>query len=251
MHKFWIDLKISFMLALILVVGLGFSSFVKAEELTVSAAASLTNAFKDLFSKEHPNLKVFVNFAASNPLLKQMQEGAPVDVFASADEETMDKADASKVIDPKTRKVFARNSLVLIVPASQKKVSLKDLPKMKRIAIGNPQSVPAGRYAKQALTHAKLWDELQAKFILGNSVRQVLDYVVRGEVDCGVVYATDAYQQKTKVEICETLSGHKPILYPIALATTGKNAKAGQDFLNFVLSDPGSAVLKKYGFQKP
>ena len=146
----------------------------KAAEMTISGAASLTNAFtelKGLFEKQHPGLTAHVNFAASNPLLKQIQEGAPVDVFASADQATMDKAVASKVVDPATRRDFALNDLVLIVPAGGKKpADLADLKNFKRIAVGNPDSVPAGRYAREALTTAKLWDVLQPQVIQGLSL---------------------------------------------------------------------------------
>ena len=227
----------------------------KAAEMTISGAASLTNAFtelKGLFEKQHPGLMAHVNFAASNPLLKQIQEGAPVDVFASADQVTMDKAVASKVVDPATRRNFALNDLVLIVPAGGKKpVDLADLKNFKRIAVGNPDSVPAGRYAREALTTAKLWEVLQPQVIQGASVRQVLDYVARGAVDAGFVYGTDAKQQAAKVDVVMVVPGHKPVLYPIAVATTGKNPKMGQAFLDFVLSPEGQAALSKYGFSKP
>ena len=226
-----------------------------AAEMTVSGAASLTNAFteiKGLFEKKHSGLTVHVNFAASNPLLKQIQEGAPVDAFASADQATMDKAVASKVVDPATRKNFALNDLVLIVPAGSKKpAKLEDIKALKRVAIGNPDSVPAGRYAKAALVSAKLWEGIQPQLILGNSVRQVLDYVARGEVDAGFVYRTDAKQLSGKVDVVMVVGGHDPVSYPIAVATTGKNPKMGQEFLNFVLSPEGQAVLAKYGFSKP
>ena len=228
---------------------------VQAAEMTVSAAASLTNAFneiKGMFEKKHAGLQVNANYAASNPLLKQIQEGAPVDVFASADQATMDKAVAAKVVDPATRKNFALNDLVLIVPAGSKKFAkLEDIKALKRIAIGNPDSVPAGRYTKDALTNAKLWEALQAQLIQGNSVRQVLDYVARGEVDAGFVYRTDAKQLADKVDVIMIVEGHDPVSYPIAVATTGKDAKMGQEFLNFVLSPEGQDVLAKYGFSKP
>ena len=232
-----------------------FSLPVQAAEMTVSAAASLTNAFtevKGLFEKKHAGLTVNTNYAASNPLLKQIQEGAPVDVFASADQATMDKAVAAKVVDPATRKNFALNDLVLIVPAGAKKpAKLEDIKAYKRIAMGNPDSVPAGRYTKDALNTAKLWEGVQPQLILGNSVRQVLDYVARGEVDAGFVYRTDAKQLAGKVDVVMIVEGHDPVSYPIAVATTGKDAKMGQEFLNFVLSPEGQAVLAKYGFSKP
>ncbi|MCR5815108.1 MAG: molybdate ABC transporter substrate-binding protein [Desulfovibrio sp.] len=226
-----------------------------ADEIIVSAAASLTNAFTDLktlYEKAHPGTTVHLNFAASTPLLKQIQEGAPVDVFASADQETMDAAAKAKVINEKSRKDFVRNTLVLIIPKDGKKpTTLNDITGYTRLAIGNPDSVPAGRYTKQALIKAGLWDKSQKIAILGTNVRQVLDYVARGEVDAGFVYGTDAKKQADKVESVLVLDGHKPILYPIAQVTTGNNAKGGQDFLNFVVSEQGMSVLNKYGFARP
>ncbi len=227
----------------------------RADEVTVSAAASLTNAFselKGLFENEHPGLTVNTNFAASNPLLKQIQEGAPVDVFASADQQTMDKAEQCGVLVPGTRVDFALNDLVLIVPkGAPKPADLQGLSALGRIAIGNPDSVPAGRYAKASLTTAGLWDILQPKFIPGNSVRQVLDYVSRGEVDAGFVYRTDALLRADKVDIVLNAEGHDPVSYPIAVVNTGKNAAAGKEFTAFVLSGAGQVVLAKYGFSKP
>lgn len=226
-----------------------------AAEMTVSGAASLANAFdelKQVFGKTHPCLTVNTNYAASNPLLRQIVEGAPVDVFASADQETMDKAAEAKVIDPATRRTFAKNDLVLIVPKGHEKPKeLADLLKMERVAIGNPDSAPAGRYSRAALQKAGLWDKLQSKFINATSVRQALDYVARGEVDAGLVYATDAKQMQDKVDVALIVTGHDPVTYPIAVAVTGKNAKAGQEFLDFVLSDEGQAILAKYGFARP
>ena len=229
-----------------------------AQEITVSAAASLANAFseiKGLFEQRYPEIKVHTNFAASNPLLKQMEEGAPVDVFASADQETMDKAAAKKLVDPATRKDFALNDLVMVVP-SDGKLSLsgaEDLtkPEVKRIAVGNPDSVPAGRYTKAALTAAGLWETLQPKYVFGASVRQALDYVARGEVDAGFVYRTDAMIGGDKMKVAVVMSGHKPVLYPIAVATTGSNRAGAEAFVAVVLSPEGRAVLTKYGFSQP
>ncbi len=230
----------------------------RAAEITVSAAASLTNAFtevKDAFMRKHAGDSVVTNFAASNPLLKQMEEGAPVDVFASADQKTMDDAAAKNLIVPSTRRNFALNGLVLIVPAGEKNriASAADLNKkeVERIAIGNPASVPAGRYARQALTSANLWDGLQAKFIMGESVRQTLDYVSRGEVQAGIVYATDARQAGDKVIVAAVLSGHDPVSYPIAVTKNAGTSRAAQAFVDFVLSKEGQEILAKYGFSRP
>ncbi|MDE7371112.1 MAG: molybdate ABC transporter substrate-binding protein [Desulfovibrio sp.] len=226
-----------------------------AAEMTVSAAASLTDAFgemKTLFEKAHPGLVVNTNFAASNPLLKQLTEGAPADVFASADQQTMDKAVAAKVVDPATRRDFALNDLVLIVPkGAQKPASLEDLKGMQRIAIGDPDSVPAGRYTRDALTAAGLWEALLPECVLAASVRQALAYVARGEADAGFVYGTDAQQMGAKVDIALVVGDHDSVLYPIAVATTGANPAAGQEFIDFVLSPEGQQVLARYGFSKP
>lgn len=226
-----------------------------AEEMIVSGAASLTNAFgelKSLYEKKHPGLTVHTNYAASNPLLKQMQEGAPVDVFASADQETMDKAEKAGLIDPATRRDFVCNKLVLIVPRGGKKpAGMAELSECRRIAVGNPDSVPAGRYARESLTRAGLWEALAPRLIMGNSVRQVLDYVARGEVDAGFVYATDARQMADKVDVVFVAEGHKPVRYPVAVATTGKNAAQGRAFVDFLLSPESEEVLLRYGFSRP
>lgn len=226
-----------------------------AAEMTVSAAASLTDAFNELktiFEKERPGLKVNVNYAASIPLLRQLVAGAPVDVFASADQATMDKAVEAKAASAETRKDFAKNDLVLIVPkGAAKPASLADLAKFDKIAIGDPDSVPAGRYAKAALEKAGLWDKLQSKLVNSASVRQALEYTARGEADAGFVYRTDAMRKAGDTDMAMVVEGHDPVTYPIAVALTGNNSEAGKDFVNFVLSPQGQAVLAKHGFAKP
>lgn len=248
--------KILFVAIMILVLpGVFMAAPVNGADMTVSAAASLTNAFDELaaaFEKTHPGLKIHTNYAASNPLLRQLVEGAPVDVFASADQATMDQAVAKNVVDPTTRSDFALNDLVLIVPkGAPKPTSLERLASLGRIAIGNPDSVPAGRYTKQSLEHAGLWDKLSAKYVPAASVRQVLDYVARGETDAGFVYATDAIHQADKVDMAMKVEGHEPVSYPMAVAVTGGNPKAGAEFIKFVLSPEGKTILSKYGFSEP
>lgn len=245
-------------LAACLLLTVCFAASAHAAQITVSAAASLTNAFaevKEAFEKKYPDIKITTNFAASNPLLRQIEEGAPVDVFASADQATMDKAAEKKLIDDASRVNFALNSLVLIAPADSKAplAKVEDLKEgtITKIAIGNPASVPAGRYGKDALTKAGLWDTLEKKYIMGESVRQTLAYVVRGEVEAGIVYMTDAKQGGDKVRIVTELSGHEPVLYPIAIIKKSAAHKEAKMFIDFVLSDEGKAILAKYGFSKP
>lgn len=226
-----------------------------AGDLIVSAAASLTNAFRDMkpiFEKAHPDTSVVFNFAASGALLKQIEKGAPVDVFASADQETLDKA--TPHIVPESRVDFAGNSMVLIVPGESTLdvTAPEDLKgdAIKLIAIGNPESVPIGRYAREALRKKNLYDALTPKFVLAESVRQALDYVARGEVQAGFVFASDAALRADKVKNVATVTGHKPIIYPIAITKSSDKKDLAQAFIALVRGPEGQAVLSKYGFQK-
>src|SRR5690606_10208295 len=183
--------------AAVLALGL-VSAGTAAETITVSAAASLGDAFKEIareYEAQHPGDTVLLNVGASGTLLQQIKQGAPVDVFASADEATMDKAAEAGLIAPDSRHIFARNTLVLIQPANahDRLNSLEALTTddVRRIAMGNPDSVPAGRYTRLALEAAGVWGTLQPRMILTQNVRQALDYVARGEVGAGFVYGSD------------------------------------------------------------
>jgi molybdate transport system substrate-binding protein len=228
------------------------------QELTVSAAASLTSAFPEIgkrFEGTNPGTKVIFNFAASGPLLQQIEQGAPVDVFASADQKTMDQAREKNLIIIESRKNFVSNGLVLIVPATSTILikSVQDLTgkDVTKIALGKPETVPCGRYTQEALTNEGLWESLNSKFIPGDSVRQVLDYVSRGEVDAGFVFATDAAIAKDKVRIVATMEKHKPIVYPVAVVAATQKKELSQRFIDFVLSKEGQDVLSQFGFGKP
>jgi molybdate transport system substrate-binding protein len=167
----------------------------------------------------------------------------------------MNQAAEKGLIVPGARKDFAGNELVLIVPTGAKTSvkALKDLTAkdIGKIALGNPQTVPAGRYAQEVLTNEGLWEELKPKFIFGESVRQVLDYVSRGEVDAGFVFATDAVVAKDHVKEVLEAAQHKPITYPISVIGSTKNKDLATRFVDFVLSREGEEVLSKYGFKKP
>ncbi|MDC8757882.1 molybdate ABC transporter substrate-binding protein [Janthinobacterium fluminis] len=229
-----------------------------AGELLVSAASSLTNAFKEtaqLYEAQYPGSKVSLNFAASGVLLQQIVKGAPVDVFASADQETMDMAQKQGLVAPAERRDFVRNSLVVIVPSDSKfhVKRLDDLGQaaITRVAISNPASVPVGRYAQHALEGAKLWAQVQPKAITTQNVRQSLDYVARGEVDAGFVYNTDAALMKDKVKVAFEVPLDVAVSYPIASVKAGANAAEAKRFVDFMLSAPAQAILGKYGFLKP
>lgn len=228
-----------------------------AEEIIVSAAASLTNALtvvKQKFEAGHPGVRVTTNFAASGALLKQMEQGAPVDVFCSADQKTMDEAAAKGLIDPATRRNFVKNAVLLVVPADSR-LGLKDEKGLagegvKRIALGNPDTVPAGRYTREFLTAAGLWEPLKPKYIMGDNVRQVLDYVVRGEVDAGFVFASDALHAGMKARVAFALDDAGPFRYPAAVARGSKNPSA-RAFVDYLAGPEGQGVLRAFGFLKP
>ncbi|MEO5863107.1 MAG: molybdate ABC transporter substrate-binding protein [Burkholderiales bacterium] len=230
----------------------------RAEDMLVSAAASLTNAFKDIgaeFEKSHPGTKVNFNFAASDILMKQIVEGAPADVFASADLKAMDTAAQQNAIDVSTRKNFAANRLALALPRDTQLTltSLEDLKRdaVKRIAISQPATVPVGRYAKAALDEAKLWSAVEDKLVFTQNVRQSLDYVSRSEVDAGFVYTTDAALMKDKVKVAFEIPTPQPVVYPIAVTKRSKQGKLAREFVDLVNSEAGQSILQSYGFAKP
>ncbi|MGH8796752.1 MAG: molybdate ABC transporter substrate-binding protein [Caldimonas sp.] len=229
-----------------------------AQQLTVSAASSLTNAFRAIgpkFEAAHPGVTVRFNFAASGVLLQQIAQGAPVDAFASADQATMDRGAARQLIDAGTRRDFAANRVVLI-ESTQGGVALGSLAdlrnaQVKRIAIGKTATVPVGRYTEEALRSAGLWAPLQPKFVEADSVRQVLDYVARGEVEAGFVYATDAAIMADKVKVVLTAGGHTPVRYPVAVVGESRQKAAAAAFIAFLSTPAAQTVLAHFGFGKP
>lgn len=228
-----------------------------ADNLTVSAAASLKEAFNDInvqFEKKHPEHKVSFNFAASGSLLQQISNGAPVDVFASADLTTMQQAKDKGLLLGESKN-FVKNALVAIVPTDSK-VTIKNLNDLegaaiKRIAIGNESSVPAGRYTMAALKKASLDEKIKDKVILTQNVRQALEYVASSNVDVGFVYKTDSTVLADRVKVVFEVPLENPVIYPIAVIKDSKAPAAAQQFVDYVLSSDGQAVLAKYGFSRP
>ena len=230
----------------------------QAQQIIVSAAASLTDALKELgpkFEAGRPGVAVRFNFAASGALLQQIAQGAPVDVFASADQATMNRAADQKLIDAASRRNFVTNSLVLIEPAQGGTGirSLQDLggAAVRKIAIGKVATVPVGAYTRQVLDGAKLWEPLESKFVQADSVRQVLDYVGRGEVDAGFVYGTDAALAGGKVRVVATPGGHAPVSYPVAVTADSRQKALAGDFATYLAGDEAQAVFRRFGFGKP
>jgi molybdate transport system substrate-binding protein len=226
-----------------------------ADSLTISAAASMKDALTDAghqFEQKTGDPLTF-SFLASGPLMKQIEEGAPVDVFISAAIKQMDELRTEKLIDEATERVIAKGELVLIVPVDEKDApsSFADLadPKYKRIGIGEPKSVPAGDYAMETLRSLHLADAVKDRLQTAANVRQVLTYVERGEVDAGIVYRTDALSsKKVRIVAVAEQSTHKPIEYPAAVIKSSKEHDEAERFLEFLGSAQGKDVLKRYGF---
>lgn len=231
-----------------------------AETITVSTAVSLKEAMEAVapaFEKSSGE-KVQFTFGSSGQLAAQIQNGAPVDVFISAANKQVDDLSKANLLDDATRRVIAGNTLVLIAPSNSAVridsfSQLTSSENIKRIAVGEPKSVPAGLYAAQTLEHFKLADSLKDKLVFGTNVRQVLSYVERGEVDCGFVYATDAAAAGEKVKVLATApaESHEPIVYPAAVVRQSKNGDVAKAFLDFLLTDEAQTTLRAKGFAAP
>jgi molybdate transport system substrate-binding protein len=227
----------------------------RAERVTVFAAVSMKDALGEIEKPYEAATgdDVEFSFGASGQLAAQVAEGAPADVFISAAEKQVTTLVDAKVADAASRAVIASNRLVLIVPADAVKpvAGLAELAdaRVKRVAIGQPRTVPAGEYASQALTKLNLLDAVRDRLVYGANVRQVLDYVRRGEVDAGIVYATDAMTEpKVKVVATADASLHDPIAYPAVLVRRdGRTSAAGRRFLDHLKSDAAQTILRQRG----
>ncbi|WP_258171218.1 molybdate ABC transporter substrate-binding protein [Paenibacillus sp. R14(2021)] len=225
-------------------------------ELIVSAAASMSDALQDVkqrYEAAHPSVAITYNLGASGALEKQIEQGAPVDLFLSASTKNMDALAEKQLIDPADQVDLLSNKLVVVVPknAQAAVASIADLakPEVKKLAIGIPESVPAGSYAKEALNGAKLWDKVQAKTVQGKDVRQVLQYVETGNADAGFVYRTDALTSK-QVSIAFTVdsAAYSAILYPGAIVKATKHPQEAADFFTYLQSSEAQGIFAAYGF---
>jgi molybdate transport system substrate-binding protein len=230
----------------------------KPVDLTVSAAISLKDALNDVapaYIKDHPGTTIHFNLGASGTLQEQIQQGAPVDVYISAAPDQMDALEKQGLLLDDTRHDLVRNSIVLVVPTGSKNVSsFQDLlgSQVKFVAIGEPQTVPAGKYGQEVLTHLGLYDSLKPKFVFGKDVRSVLTYVASNNADAGIVYATDAKTTpQVTVAAVAPEDSHSPVIYPVAVLKGSKEVDAAKSFVDFLLSPQGEAVFEKYGFLSP
>ncbi|MEI6371485.1 MAG: molybdate ABC transporter substrate-binding protein [Nostocales cyanobacterium ELA608] len=226
--------------------------------LLISAAASLKEVLVEiqpLYQQSQPNVNISYNFGSSGTLQQQIEQGAPTDIFISAAKKQVDTLEQKGLLVTGSRNIIAKNRLVLIVPKNAVGInsfySLKDA-KVKKIAIGEPRSVPAGQYAQQVLEKLKIWTEVKSKLVFANNVRQVLASVESGNADTGLVYATDAkISNRVKVVVTADEKYHSPIIYPLAVVKRSKNVNAAKEFSQFLSSNQAKAVFKKYGFILP
>jgi molybdate transport system substrate-binding protein len=226
-----------------------------AEEILVSAAASLTDVVNEI-SKDYQSKSkntVRFNYGPSSGLARQIDEGAPADIFFSADLPQMDNLDKKGRLEPGTRKNLLSNQLVIIVPADSKLVisSPKDLLKadVKRIALAEPSSVPVGVYTSKYLTDEGLWDQVKPKIVPVQDVRATLASVESGNVEAGFVYKTDAAVSKKVKSVYEVPIDKGPkITYPVAIVKESKRKDAARDFMSYVQSPTAKDAFKKYGF---
>jgi molybdate transport system substrate-binding protein len=226
--------------------------------LLISAAASLKDILeeiKPLYQQSKPNVNISYNFGSSGALQQQIEQGAPADIFISAAKKQVDALEQKGLLVAGTRNIIAKNRLVLVVPKNSVGITsfynLKDA-KVKKIAIGEPRSVPAGQYAQQVLEKLKIWNQVKPKLVFANNVRQVLASVETGNAEAGLVYVTDAkISNKVKVVVTADEKYHSAIIYPLAVVKRSKNLAAAKEFSQFLSSDQAKTVFKKYGFILP
>jgi molybdate transport system substrate-binding protein len=229
-------------------------------EATFSVAVSLKEAIEELgrsFMKAHPDIVLRYNFGSSGELQKQIEAGAPIDLFLSAAERQMDELERRGLVVPASRRVFARNVLVAIKPLDSpldlaKAADLLDA-RVRRVVVGNPRTVPAGQYAEQSLRALGVWERLGPRLVFAENVRQALEYVARGEVDAGFVYASDLASRPGRVKEAfrPGEDTYQAITYPVAVVTGARERAAAEAFIRLLASPEGQAVLARFGFQPP
>jgi len=224
-----------------------------ATDINLSVAASLREAvteLSDTFAKKTPGVAFQRNFGASGALAKQVENGAPCDLFFSANQEWVDYLKGKKFIDAGNSSIFAYNELVFVGKPGVKAASLQDVAKLEKIAIGSPKSVPAGQYAMEAFKRAGVDKQLENKLVMARDVRECLMYADRGEVDGAFVYKTDAEQMaKTAKMLFVVPQGlYQRVTYPMGLTVSGSKKAEAAAFYKFLQSPEAKAVLTKHGF---
>ena len=227
-----------------------------ANTLTISVAASLERAMQEIapaFEKLNPQVKIRLNFGGSGALARQIEQGAPADVLIAAAPKPMDELAGKGLIRADSRRDLLRNQIVLVVPRDSpgpNSFSALKEPSVKVVALGDPASVPAGDYGKQALVALGLWSAVESKLVLAKDVRQVLGYVETGNADAGLVYTTDAHgSQKVRIAATAPPDSHAAVVYPVAVLKSTRNEPAARAFVDFLSSAQARAIFQRHGFE--
>ena len=229
----------------------------KSVTLSIAAAASLEKCYTEklipMFEKEHSNVKIEGTYDSSGKLQTQIEQGMDADVFMSAAAEQMDNLVDGDYISEDDVVDLLENKLVLIVPAENANkdiTSFETAAKAETIAVGDPESVPAGQYAQEAFTNLNMWDDVNSKASFGTNVTEVLNWVAKGSAECGVVYATDAASTDDVKVVAEAPQDalKTPVIYPVASLKNSKNKEMADEFVKFLQTDEALDVFKSYGF---
>ena len=233
----------------------GSNTTVRSSELVISAAASMQQVLEEiseLYAQRYPQVKLVFNFGSSGSLQHQIEQGAAADLFISAAPQQMNQLADKQLLKSNTRQDLVENQMVLVAPSDRNTVgkfaNLKDRT-VEQIALGEPNSVPAGQYAHEILTSLQLADAVEPKAIYGKDARQVFNYVATGNVDAAIVYRTDALHAK-QVAIVDVPpeSAYSAVVYPVAVMRESKNILAAEQLLEFLFSAEAQAAFQRYGF---
>lgn len=235
--------------------GCGNNTTAKESTITVAAAASLKNCMDDklipMFQEKYSGIKIQTTYDSSGKLQSQIEEGASVDVFMSAAMKQMDELNKKDLIDKDSIVQLLENKIVLVVPKNSTKgiSTFQDILKADKIAVGDPASVPAGQYAKEALSNLKIWDEVSSKASLGTNVTEVLNWIAEGSADAGIVYSTDAASNKKVKITAEAPEGTvSKVIYPVGIVKASKDKDGAKKFVEFLETDEAKKVFESYGF---
>ena len=238
------------------------SSFISAAQqpvtLTVSSGAGLRNvmeAVQQTYTQITPNVTINYNFAASGVLRRQIEQGSPVDIALLASQEDMDGLQSQNLLLEGTRRNLLKSEVALIVPQNFTGISsFQDLTSqnIKRIAIGEPRSVPLGQYAEEVFKYFGIGDRVQSKLVYARSALEIMSYVESGNVDAGIVHDTNAKQSdRVRIVAIAPAASHKPVIYPIAILRNSRNTSAARAFIHFLSSDRAKAIFQQYGYGIP
>lgn len=247
-------------LPIALALALAWAAPAGAQELTLSVAISMKEAVEEVgrgFMQGRPGVRLRYNLGASGELQKQIEAGAPVDLFVSAAQRQMDELERRGLVAVASRRAFAKNVLTVVKPADSRidlarPADLLD-PRVERVVIGNPRTVPVGQYAEESLRALGLWERLLPRLVFAENVRQALEYVARGEVDAGVVYATDALARAGRVREAfrPPEDTYRPVIYPVAVVAASRHPGLARAFVDALAGREGQSTLARLGFLPP